>query len=205
MNVSENIDTQLKAVQALRDIAGMMSLRHPNILPVLGACIEPDSKAMCVIMPYMEKNTLSHLLHNETVELDLEAMLRILQDIAAAMLFVHQARPEQVYTNLTPHALLMDRNNRLHLKDFPVSTASSCIWRGSIMHKLALMMALYMASWAAGLAGHFLYTSPVKIALAMPRCLRLLAHEEERSLVGPRPVPSRAYLLLEDLIRMEHN
>ena len=99
----------------------MMGMRHPNILPVLGASIEPATQAVCMVMTYMEKNTLSDLLHNETVEFDLEAILKIAQEVAAAMSFVHQAKPALIYMSLTPSALLMDRNNCLYLADFPVS------------------------------------------------------------------------------------
>lgn len=112
-------------LQALKDIAGMMSLRHPNILPVLGASVEPESRAVCMVMAHMEKSTLSDLVHNETVEFDLEAILKIAQEIAAAMGYVHQARPGLVYQTLSPNTLLLDRNNCLYLADFPVS-CSQC-------------------------------------------------------------------------------
>ena len=108
-------------VQALKDVAGMMALRHPNILPVLGVSVEPESRSLCMVMAHMEKNTLSDLIHNETVEFDLEAILKIAQEIAAAMSYVHQVRPGLIYRTLSPSSLLLDRNNCLYLADFPVS------------------------------------------------------------------------------------
>lgn len=98
-----------------------MALRHPNILPVLGVSVEPESRAVCMVMAHMEKSTLSDLVHNETVEFDLEAILKIAQEIAAAMSYVHQSRPALIYRTLSPNTLLLDRNNCLYLADFPVS------------------------------------------------------------------------------------
>ena len=90
----------------------------------MGAVLERGVDPM-LCMEYMEHGSLYDILHNETVPLDQDLILPILQDIVSGVRFLHAADPQVV------HGDLKTKNIVSFLCDF--STKSSVL---HLTHKL---------------------------------------------------------------------
>ena len=84
-------------------------IRHPNMVLLLGACPEYG----CLIYEYMNNGSLEDRLfrRGQTSPISWRRRFKIAAEIATALLFLHQAKPEPlVHRDLKPANILLDRN-----------------------------------------------------------------------------------------------
>lgn len=84
-------------------------MRHPHMVLLLGACPEYG----CIVYEYMENGSLEDRLfrRNNTPPLPWRTRFKIAAEIAAALLFLHQTKPEPlVHRDLKPANILLGRH-----------------------------------------------------------------------------------------------
>ncbi|CAA0331736.1 unnamed protein product [Arabidopsis thaliana] len=102
--------------QFQQEIEVLSSMRHPNMVILLGACPEYG----CLVYEYMENGTLEDRLFckNNTPPLSWRARFRIASEIATGLLFLHQAKPEPlVHRDLKPANILLDKHLTCKISD----------------------------------------------------------------------------------------
>lgn len=95
--------------QFQQEIEVLSYMRHPHMVLLLGACPEYG----CIVYEYMENGSLEDRLfrRNNTPPLPWRTRFKIAAEIATALLFLHQAKPEPlVHRDLKPGNILLGRN-----------------------------------------------------------------------------------------------
>ncbi|KAL3528604.1 hypothetical protein ACH5RR_007926 [Cinchona calisaya] len=95
--------------QFQREVEVLSRMRHPQMVLLLGACPEYG----CLVYEYMENGSLEDRLfcRKGSSPLPWTVRFRIAAEIATALLFLHQTRPEPlVHRDLKPANILLDRN-----------------------------------------------------------------------------------------------
>ncbi|AQK96160.1 lycopene epsilon cyclase1 [Zea mays] len=95
--------------QFLQEVEVLSCIRHPNMVLLLGACPEYG----CLVYEYMDHGSLEDRLFRRggTPPLAWAQRFRIAAEIATALLFLHQTKPEPlVHRDLKPANILLDRN-----------------------------------------------------------------------------------------------
>ncbi|KAL7114038.1 hypothetical protein ACP275_04G095800 [Erythranthe tilingii] len=91
------------------EIEVLSRMRHPNMVILLGACPEYG----CLVYEYMENGSLEDRLFRKdgTPPLPWSTRFKIAAEIATALNFLHQTRPEPlVHRDLKPANILLDKN-----------------------------------------------------------------------------------------------
>jgi len=102
-------DAQQGRKQFHQEVEVLSCIRHPNMVLLLGACPEYG----CLVYEYMENGSLEDRLFRRggTPTLPWSQRFRITAEIATALLFLHQTKPEPlVHRDLKPANILLDRN-----------------------------------------------------------------------------------------------
>ncbi|VAH61275.1 unnamed protein product [Triticum turgidum subsp. durum] len=102
-------DAQQGRKQFQQEVEVLSCIRHPNMVLLLGACPEYG----CLVYEYMENGSLEDRLYRRggTPTLPWSQRFRISAEIATALLFLHQTKPEPlVHRDLKPANILLDRN-----------------------------------------------------------------------------------------------
>jgi serine/threonine protein kinase len=84
-------------------------IRHPNMVLLLGACSEYG----CLVYEYLDNGSLEDRLfrRGNSPPIPWRRRFKIAAEIATALLFLHQAKPEPlVHRDLKPANILLDRN-----------------------------------------------------------------------------------------------
>ncbi|PSS18080.1 Serine/threonine-protein kinase [Actinidia chinensis var. chinensis] len=95
--------------QFQREVEVLSYMRHPNMVLLLGACPEYG----CLVYEHMENGSLEDRLFrkNNTPPIPWRLRFKIAAEIATALLFLHQTKPEPlVHRDLKPANILLDRN-----------------------------------------------------------------------------------------------
>lgn len=95
--------------QFQQEVEVLCCIRHPNMVLLLGACPEYG----CLVYEYMHNGSLEDRLfrRGNTPPLSWRRRFKIAAEIATALLFLHQAKPEPlVHRDLKPANILLDRN-----------------------------------------------------------------------------------------------
>lgn len=97
------------------------SLLHPNIVTLWGVCIEPGKYSM--VTELMEKGTLYEVLHNSRCnnELPWPMRLKIAEDIAKGLNYLHEQKPPIIHRDLKSQSILLNRHNEAKLANFSLS------------------------------------------------------------------------------------
>eukprot|EP00980_Cylindrotheca_fusiformis_P013466 scaffold3437_cov113-Cylindrotheca_fusiformis.AAC.33 len=95
-----------------------------NLSP-LGAVLEHGSEPM-LIMEYMDHGSLYDVLHNETMHIEGNLLLHILQDVSQGMRFLHSSIPQVIHCDVksvwtTSANILVDCRFRAKVADFGLS------------------------------------------------------------------------------------
>ncbi|CAA2970804.1 U-box domain-containing 52-like isoform X1 [Olea europaea subsp. europaea] len=96
-------------LQFQHEVEVLTCMRHPNMVILLGACPEYG----CLIYEYMANGSLEDRLFRKgsTRPLSWQLRFRIAAEIATALLFLHQTKPEPlVHRDLKPGNILLDHN-----------------------------------------------------------------------------------------------
>lgn len=120
----------LKILHAKEDIVSkqfqqeldiLNQIRHPHLLILLGAC--PDRS--CLVYEFMENGSLEDRLNrkNNTPPLSWFDRVRIAWEVASALVFLHNSKPEAIiHRDLKPANILLDLNNVSKIGDVGLST-----------------------------------------------------------------------------------
>ncbi|KAL5836266.1 hypothetical protein ACOSQ4_015763 [Xanthoceras sorbifolium] len=95
--------------QFQQEVEVLCSIRHPNMVLLLGACPEYG----CLVYEYMANGSLEDRLfcRGGTPVIPWQLRFRIAAEIGSALLFLHQSKPEPiVHRDLKPGNILLDRN-----------------------------------------------------------------------------------------------
>ncbi|KAK8976111.1 hypothetical protein V6N11_007605 [Hibiscus sabdariffa] len=95
--------------QFQQEVEVLCTIRHPNMVLLLGACPEYG----CLVYEYMHNGSLEDRLFRKgnTRPLSWRRRFKIASEIATALLFLHQTKPEPlVHRDLKPANILLDRN-----------------------------------------------------------------------------------------------
>ncbi|OMO86497.1 hypothetical protein COLO4_21096 [Corchorus olitorius] len=95
--------------QFQQEVEVLCCIRHPNMVLLLGACPEYG----CLVYEHMSHGSLEDRLfrRGNTPPLSWRRRFKIAAEIATALLFLHQAKPEPlVHRDLKPANILLDRN-----------------------------------------------------------------------------------------------
>jgi len=101
----------------LKEAFILRQLRHPNVLQVLGASMDPA----CIVTEYMPRGNLFQLIHDASVPLPWSQTRKIALDICKGMSYLHGTTPPLIHRDLKPHNLLVDDNWRVKVCDFGLS------------------------------------------------------------------------------------
>jgi len=95
--------------QFQQEVEILSSVRHPNMVLLLGACPEYG----CLVYEYMSNGSLEDRLfqRGKTPPLSWQQRFQIAAEIGTGLLFLHQTKPEPlVHRDLKPANILLDRN-----------------------------------------------------------------------------------------------
>ncbi|KFK25460.1 hypothetical protein AALP_AA8G117900 [Arabis alpina] len=95
--------------QFQQEVEVLSSIRHPNMVLLLGACPEYG----CLVYEFMDNGSLEDRLfrRGNSQALSWRKRFQIAAEIATALSFLHQAKPEPlVHRDLKPANILIDRN-----------------------------------------------------------------------------------------------
>jgi serine/threonine protein kinase len=104
----------------IREMRLLSKLRHPCITTVMGAVIGSGEEPL-LVMELMDHGSLFDLLHNETMVVEGDIVLPILQDIAQGLRFLHAASPQVIHGDLKALNVLVDSKFRAKVADFGLS------------------------------------------------------------------------------------
>lgn len=116
-----------------REVKMMSTLRHPNVLILIGVCIDPDFVA--IVTPFMERGALTNLLYSEDGKngshatkhfLGLRRLLSILIDAATGMAYLHSASPTVIHRDLKSGNILVSREWIGVIGDFGFTRFKEC-------------------------------------------------------------------------------
>ncbi|KAF3648271.1 putative (RS)-norcoclaurine 6-O-methyltransferase-like [Capsicum annuum] len=101
-------DASEKKDEFLKEVEVLSQLHHPHIVLLLGAC--PDYG--CLVYEYMENGNLGdYILERNTKPFPWFSRFRILFEVACALAFLHNSKPEPiVHRDIKPGNILLDKN-----------------------------------------------------------------------------------------------
>ncbi|KAL3157894.1 hypothetical protein ABBQ32_012304 [Trebouxia sp. C0010 RCD-2024] len=102
--------------KALVKVALSTRVHHPNVVPVLGVAECPETKDLLLVSQHFFGGGVMEVVHNLTLELDLEMVISILKDVVSAMAYVHQLGPCIAHQPLSSSKVLLDSNCGAHLQ-----------------------------------------------------------------------------------------
>ena len=88
-------------------------MNAPNVLLFMGACSEPGQ--MAIVMEYCEMGNLDDLIHKKKAKLSMFRKLKIAQEIACGMCWLHQSNPPIIHRDLKPSNILLDKFGRVKI------------------------------------------------------------------------------------------
>ncbi|KAL1533667.1 non-specific serine/threonine protein kinase [Salvia divinorum] len=102
------------------ETAILSSIRHRNLVRVIGCCSNMEFKAL--ILTYMPNGSLDEWLHYDMYDLDLIQRLKIAIDVEAAVEYLHYGHTfPVVHCDIKPSNVLLDQDMTAHLADFGIS------------------------------------------------------------------------------------
>ncbi|CAL5021692.1 unnamed protein product [Urochloa decumbens] len=105
----------------LREVAIMRSLRHPNIVLLMGAVTQPPN--LSIVTEYLSRGSLYRLLHRHgsRENLDERRRLSMAFDVVKGMNYLHKRNPPIVHRDLKSPNLLVDKKYTVKVCDFGLS------------------------------------------------------------------------------------
>ncbi|KAG2326847.1 hypothetical protein Bca4012_035752 [Brassica carinata] len=102
-----------------RQVEILSSVRHPNLVTIVGTC--PESRSL--IYQYIPNGSLEDCFSsaNNVPALPWESRIRIASEICSALLFLHSNVPCIIHGNLKPSKILLDSNLVTKISDYGIS------------------------------------------------------------------------------------
>ncbi|XP_039592202.1 guanylate cyclase 2G [Polypterus senegalus] len=113
--LDRQIITDVRKPSIIKEFRIMRELRHDNLVPFLGACIDPPT--ICLVSMYCKKGSLKDILKNVDIELDWMFKLSFAYDIVNGMAFIHRSKLVS-HGNLKPTNCLVDSRMQVKLSGF---------------------------------------------------------------------------------------
>jgi len=130
------------------------SLRHPNIVRLLGFCTE---KALTLVYEYVEHGSLEDILIGGRPHLDWKQRVQILCEAAVALDFMHSMSPHPImHRDFKPANILLDARMRVRLADVGLAFLAPTLAPDS-----SLMMSFVQDNTLKGTLG---YMDPVYLS-----------------------------------------
>jgi len=101
-----------------REVAIMSHLRHPNIVLLMGACTQ--GPRLCIVTEYLPRGDLDKMLE-EGQELSLIKKIKILQDVALGMNWLHCSSPPIIHRDLKPSNIMLTEDLTAKVGDLGLS------------------------------------------------------------------------------------
>lgn len=98
-----------------REIKLLSKLRHPNIVLLMAACLEPEN--MCCVMELC-RSDLYTILHDPSIYLSPKKLLSFAIDAAQALLYMHTHSPALLHRDVKTSNMLISSSGELKLIDF---------------------------------------------------------------------------------------
>lgn len=122
-------DLQHNRARFLQEVSLLTSIRHPNLLLYMGACVNAQYP-LCIVSELIDGGSLYELLHGkEQTRLNTRQKLLLTQDIARGMLYLHGRDPIVLHRDLKSANILVELQNDDSFKgtiiDFGLSKFSS--------------------------------------------------------------------------------
>ena len=103
-----------------REVQALACIRHPNVLALYGACVQPPESCL-LVTEYLSGGSLNDAVHGKgQVRLGrkpLSVRLQILADVASGMTALEQHTPPIVHRDLKPSNVLLDGGLRAKVSD----------------------------------------------------------------------------------------
>lgn len=108
-------------VRFLKEAAIMSQFNHPNIVRLIGVCLEPPSEPILILLEYMHLGSLQSYLESPTIKFQLEqlTLVRMALDIGAGMVYLSEAG--FVHRDLAARNVLIDKEMTCRIGDFGLS------------------------------------------------------------------------------------
>ncbi|XP_045816839.1 serine/threonine-protein kinase CTR1-like isoform X1 [Trifolium pratense] len=109
----------------LKEVTLMKRLRHPNIVLLMGAVVQPPK--LSIVTEYLSRGSLYELLQMPTVgpSISEKRRLSMAYDVASGMNYLHQMKPPIVHRDLKSPNLLVDDSYTVKVCDFGLSRTKS--------------------------------------------------------------------------------
>ncbi|CAN8238685.1 unnamed protein product [Cochlearia groenlandica] len=106
--------------QFVTEVALLSRIHHRNLVPLIGYCEEADRRLL--VYEYMHNGTLGDHLHGSSEPLDWPTRLRIAQDAAKGLEYLHTGcNPSIIHRDVKSNNILLDINMRAKVSDFGLS------------------------------------------------------------------------------------
>ena len=102
----------------VREVSVLSAIRHPKIVQLFGACLKQPH--LCIVEEMMDGGSLHAVLHNMKCDLDLDDIIRIANDVALAMEYLHTKNI--VHRDLKSHNVLLNSRGA-KVADFGIARA----------------------------------------------------------------------------------
>ncbi|CAK0884569.1 unnamed protein product, partial [Prorocentrum cordatum] len=111
----------------------MRHLRHPNIVGFHGACIQPDSGRMALILELVRGRTVDQLVCDPENPLRELARAQVLSGVCCALRYLHSRAPPVVHGDLKGSNVLAEQDAQGNLKPTLLDFGLSRRLRGSVL------------------------------------------------------------------------
>ncbi|KAL6054450.1 putative serine/threonine-protein kinase/receptor [Balamuthia mandrillaris] len=125
--VPRNNDGQIeeqtqRVLQDFRNECAVMSkLLHPNVLLLMGVCIEEEMGQLLMVTELMPRGSVNQLLHQTEGGIPFKQRMRFAKDTAFGMNWLHLSNPPILHLDLKTQNLLVDKNWVAKVADFGLS------------------------------------------------------------------------------------
>eukprot|EP00798_Chlamydomonas_sp_ICE-L_P016465 gene16465-22687_t len=110
----------------LREVEALSALRHPHVVPFLGACIKPESDQCWLLTEFMSGGTLSSWIYQGQARSNATVMsrrpfverLRMAFEVSKGMEALEACQPPLLHRDLKPTNILVDGGGHARIGDF---------------------------------------------------------------------------------------